>query len=53
MNFKLIKLVILLIFFSVNIGYSSTGEIKEIDENDPNVLKFLKSYSFPKILFLI
>ena len=41
MNFKLIKLVILLIFFSVNIGYSSTEEIKDIDENDPNVLKFL------------
>ena len=38
---KLIKLIILLIFFSVNTGYSSTGEIKEIDENDPNVLKFL------------
>lgn len=41
MNIKLIKLIILLIFFSVNTGYSSTGEIKEIDENDPNVLKFL------------
>ena len=41
MNFKLIKLVILLIFFSVNIGYSSTEEIKDLDENDPNVLKFL------------
>ena len=41
MNIKLIKLIILLIFFSVNIGYSSTGEIEDIDENDPNVLKFL------------
>ena len=41
MNFKLINLVILLIFFSVNIGYSSTGEIEDLDENDPNVLKFL------------
>ena len=41
MNIKLIKLIILLIFFSVNIGYSSTEEIKDIDENDPNVLKFL------------
>ena len=41
MNFKLIKLVILLIFFSVNIGYSSTGEIEDLDENDPDVLKFL------------
>ena len=38
---KLIKLIILLIFFSVNIGYSSTEEIKDLDENDPNVLKFL------------
>lgn len=41
MNIKLIKLVILLIFFSVNIGYSSTEEIKDLDENDPDVLKFL------------
>ena len=41
MNFKLIKLVILLIFFSVNIGYSSTEEIEDLDKNDPNVLKFL------------
>ena len=41
MNIKLIKLIILLIFFSVNIGYSSTEEIKDLDENDPNVLKFL------------
>ena len=41
MNIKLIKLVILLIFFSVNIGYSSTEEIEDLDKNDPNVLKFL------------
>ena len=38
---KLIKLIILLIFFSVNTGYSSTEEIEAVDENDPNVLKFL------------
>ena len=38
---KLIKLIILLIFFSVNIGYSSTEEIEDLDKNDPNVLKFL------------
>ena len=41
MNIKLIKLIMLLIFFSVNTGYSSTEEIKAVDENDPNVLKFL------------
>ena len=41
MNIKLIKLVILLIFFSVNIGYSSTEEIEAFDKNDPDVLKFL------------
>ena len=41
MNIKLIKLVILLIFFSVNIGYSSTEEIEALDKNDPDVLKFL------------
>ena len=35
---KLIKLIILLIFFSVNTGYSSTGEIKEIDENHINFI---------------
>lgn len=38
---KLIKLIILLIFFSVNTGYSSTEEIEAVDENNPNVLKFL------------
>ena len=38
---KLIKLIILLIFFSVNTGYSSTEEIEDLDKNDPNVLKFL------------
>ena len=41
MNFKLIKLIILLIFFSVNTGYSSTEEIEALDKNDPDVLKFL------------
>ena len=41
MNIKLIKLIILLIFFSVNTGYSYTEEIEAVDENDPNVLKFL------------
>ena len=38
---KLIKLIILLIFFSVNTGYSSTEEIEALDKNDPDVLKFL------------
>ena len=41
MNIKLIKLIILLIFFSVNTGYSSTEEIEALDKNDPDVLKFL------------
>lgn len=41
MNIKLIKLIILLIFFSVNTGYSSTEEVEALDKNDPDVLKFL------------